>query len=169
MLGAAESNAFSAECYSTSGIAWIISICPHAQFAYCVCPLQQLLQVSLFFKVGVNSLNNASENFAGCAVYRYVVSLTYDYIRSNHPEEALFLMNANTLGSCYTRETQAASYNGRMARGNAACSQYALSNQHAMHIIRAGFRTHQHDWRSSFTQLFRTVGVKYSFAASSPR
>ena len=33
MLCAAESNAFSAECYSTFGITWIISICPHAQLA----------------------------------------------------------------------------------------------------------------------------------------
>src|SRR6266702_6795839 len=92
-----------------------------------------------------------------------------NHIGAKYAEKAFFLMNANTFSSCHTRETKAASYNGRVTCGAAACSQYALSNQHAMHIIGAGFRTYQHDWSSSFTQLFCAVGIKDSFAASSAR
>ena len=46
----------------------------------------------------------------------------YNDIRAKYAEKALFLMDANTLGSCNTRETQAARNNGRMARGAAARS-----------------------------------------------
>src|SRR5205823_14518784 len=90
-------------------------------------------------------------------------------VGANYAEEAFFLMDANALGSCNTWQTQAACYDGSVACGAATSSQNALGDQHTMHVIGAGLRSHQHDRYSSFAQIFSTVSITDSFTTGSSR
>src|SRR5207302_1832845 len=95
MLCTAEADTLATESNCTFGITWIVSIGPDPEFAELVSPVEQLLEVCLFLKVGINRLDDACEDFTCGTVDRNLITF-FDYdIRTNDAEEMLCLADAN--------------------------------------------------------------------------
>src|SRR5689334_20924679 len=103
MLCAAETNAFTTEYNCTLGITWIVSIGPDAECADLVGPVEQFLEVCLFLKVGINRLNDTSEDFTCGTINRNLIALFDHEIGTNDAEEMFCLANANLFTTSDTR------------------------------------------------------------------
>src|SRR5581483_936714 len=143
VLGAAQADTLSSKGDGALGIAWIVGIGPDTQAAECVGPVQQLLEVNFFVKVGFDRLDDARKNFTGSAINGDVVAFFDHGIRANNAEQALFFADTNAFAASDTGQTKSACYHSCVAGSAAACCQDTLSNEHPMHIIRASLRAYQ--------------------------
>src|SRR5258708_16702793 len=95
MLGSASPYTLCAEGDCTSRIARVVSVRPYTQSAEGISPLQQLLQISLFIKIGLHRLDNSRKDFAGRAVNRDIIYLSINHILSHAVQEMFIFIHTN--------------------------------------------------------------------------
>src|ERR1019366_5384449 len=122
VLGTAKTNTLRAKGDGTLRIARIVRIGPNTQAAELIGPAQQFFEVNFFIKVRVDRLDDACEDFAGCAIDRNVVTLFEYEAGRDDAEEMLMFAHANTLSSCDTGEAKTTRYHSSMTGRTTTCS-----------------------------------------------
>ena len=163
VLGAAETDALSAEAAGALGVGRVVGVGPHLEATDLVGPAQQGDQVGLLLELGEDGGDLAKIDLAGRAVQGDPVPFNNGDVAHGHL--ALRQADPDVRGADHTGDAELASDHSGVAGGAALAGEDALGGQHAVHVVGTGEGAHHDDGLALFLGLLlRSVSVEVDAA-----
>ncbi len=167
MFRTAQANALGAVLPGALCILGVVGIGPHAQGAEAVRPFQEFDQPGIL-DIRDNGLNLVCIDLPACTIDGKPVPFLNNFIPDRHLAPGNFNVQIGSPHHCGF--SKLSSDKGGMAGSPAPAGENAFRGEHAVYIIRLGFRAdHDHPLAFFFGPGGRHIGVKSDHPASRTR